>query len=88
MDMSGCEPTLASQISKIQRLAGVVLAWVDPTGDDNIQFFNKDWRYIGDKKMLARTLGITRVPQHIPTDGLSSNRVAQIMSWAANRTTT
>jgi len=57
----------------------------------NVQFFSKDWRCIGDKKMLARTLaGITRVPQHVLTDGLSSNRpcVAQIMSWAADRTTT
>ncbi|KAL4081390.1 heterokaryon incompatibility protein-domain-containing protein [Scleroderma yunnanense] len=57
----------------------------------HVQFFNKDWQRIGDKKTLARTLSrITRVPQLILTDGLSSNRpcVAQIMSWAANRTTT
>ena len=57
----------------------------------DIQFFNRDWHPIGDKRTLAPTLkDITRVPQHILQDGLSSNRpcVAQIMSWAANRTTT
>ncbi|KAL4065644.1 heterokaryon incompatibility protein-domain-containing protein [Scleroderma yunnanense] len=57
----------------------------------NVQFFNKDWKFISDKKMLARILTrITRVPEHILRDGLSSNRpcVAQIMSWAANRKTT
>ncbi|KIM62439.1 hypothetical protein SCLCIDRAFT_59898, partial [Scleroderma citrinum Foug A] len=57
----------------------------------NVQFFNKDWQPIGDKRMLARTLStITRVPQYILKEGLSSNRpcVAQIISWAANRTTT
>ena len=32
----------------------------------NVQFFNKDWHPIGDKRMLARTLStITRVPQYI-----------------------
>ncbi|KAL4074896.1 heterokaryon incompatibility protein-domain-containing protein [Scleroderma yunnanense] len=57
----------------------------------NVQFFNRDWQPIGDKRKLAPTLTrITRVPQHILTDGLFGNRpcVAQIMSWAANRTTT
>ncbi|KAL4069912.1 heterokaryon incompatibility protein-domain-containing protein [Scleroderma yunnanense] len=57
----------------------------------NVEFFNKDWRHIGDKRTLASTLSqITQVPQPILTDGLSSNRpcVAQIMSWAAKRTTT
>ena len=57
----------------------------------NVQFFNKDWQRIGDKRTLAHTLaGITRVPQHILTDGLASNRpcVAQIMSWAADRIAT
>ncbi|KAL4070215.1 hypothetical protein V8B97DRAFT_1871798 [Scleroderma yunnanense] len=56
-----------------------------------VQFFNKDWQLIADKKILARTISdITRVPQHILTSGLSSNRpcVAQIMSWAADRNTT
>jgi len=41
--------------------------------------------------MLAPTLaGITGIPGHILTHGLCGNRpcVAQIMSWAANRTTT
>jgi len=57
----------------------------------NVQFFNKTWQAIGDKWMLARTLKkITRVPQHVLRDGLSGDRpcIAQIMSWAANRTTT
>ena len=57
----------------------------------NVQFFNKDWQCIGDKRMLSNTLSrITGVPSYILTDGLSSNRpcVAQIMSWAAFRTTT
>jgi len=57
----------------------------------DVQFFNKDWQPIGNKRTLARTLSnITRVPKHILQYGLSSNRpcVAQIMSWAANRATT
>ena len=57
----------------------------------NLQFFNKDWQPIGDKKMFAQTLErITEVPKHILADGLEGNRpcVAQIISWAANRTTT
>ena len=57
----------------------------------NLRFFNKYWQPIGDKKTLAPTLSnITRVPQNVLIDGLSGNRpcVAQIMSWAANRTTT
>jgi len=57
----------------------------------NVQFFNKNWRIIGDKRMLAPTLvGITGIPEHILTHGLCGNRpcVAQIMSWASNRKTT
>ena len=57
----------------------------------DVQFFNKDWHPIGDKRTLSSILeGITRVPQHILKEGLSSNRpcVAQIISWAANWTTT
>jgi len=56
----------------------------------NVQFFNKDWRRIGDKKTLASTLvRITRIPEHILIHGLHGNCpcVAQIMSWAANRNT-
>ncbi|KAL4072666.1 heterokaryon incompatibility protein-domain-containing protein [Scleroderma yunnanense] len=58
---------------------------------NNVQFFNKHWQPIGDKATLAKTLTcITRIPEHILKDGLSSNRpcAAQIMSWAANRKTT
>jgi len=58
----------------------------------DVQFFNKDWYPIGDKRALSRTLqDITRVPQDVLKHGFFlSNRpcVAQIMSWAANRTTT
>ena len=57
----------------------------------NLQFFNKHWRPIGDKKRFARDLRrITGVPQEILVNGLEGNRpcVAQIMSWAAYRTTT
>ena len=56
----------------------------------NVQFFNRNWTYIGDKQTLARTLTeITRVPEHILKEGLPGNRpcVAQIMSWATYRTT-
>ena len=57
----------------------------------DIQFLNKDWQSIGDKRTLAPTLhNITGIPEHILTLGLDGNRpcVAQIMSWAADRTTT
>jgi len=56
----------------------------------NVQFFNKDWRSIGDKRTLAHTLVcITGIPERILTDGLRGNCscVAQIMSWAAHRKT-
>ena len=57
----------------------------------NIQFFNKNWQIIGDKKAHACALEvITQVPVHILTQGLFGRRpcVAQIMSWAASRKTT
>ena len=57
----------------------------------NVQFFNKDWQSIDDKKTLAPTLrNVTGIPEHILMDGLRGNRpcIAQIMSWAANRKTT
>ena len=57
----------------------------------NVQFFNKEWKTIGDKRTLAPTLrNITGVPEHILIHGLHGNRpcVAQIMSWAAERKTT
>ena len=57
----------------------------------NIQFFNKNLEPIGNEKGFAQTLNmITRVPEEILADGLEGNRpcVAQIISWAANRTTT
>jgi len=57
----------------------------------DVQFFNKDWRPIGDKRTLSPILeDITRVPQHILKEGFPTSRpcIAQIMSWAVNRTTT
>ena len=57
----------------------------------NVQFFNMNWTYIGDKGILAPTLThITGVPERILKEGLAGNRpcVAQIMSWAAKRRTT
>ena len=57
----------------------------------NLQFFNRNWRPIGEKKGLARDLRrITGIPKEILVDGLGGNRpcVAQIISWAAYRTTT
>ncbi|KIM50891.1 hypothetical protein SCLCIDRAFT_144520, partial [Scleroderma citrinum Foug A] len=57
----------------------------------NVQFLNKNWQTIGDKRTLAPILEyITGVPEDILVDGLRGNRpcVAQIMSWAAHRTTT
>ena len=57
----------------------------------NLRFFNKDWQPMGDKKGLSQELQrITRVPSDVLADGLEGNRpcVAQIISWAAYRTTT
>ena len=57
----------------------------------DVRFFNKDWHPVSDKRTLASTLQIiTRVPQDILKDGLSSNRpcIAQMISWAAYRVTT
>ena len=57
----------------------------------NVQFFNKDWQSIGDKRVHAPTLrNITGIPEHILTHGLFGNCpcIAQIMSWAARCTMT
>ena len=57
----------------------------------NVQFLNKNWQNIGDKRTLAPILrNIIRVPEHVLIDELRGNRpyVAQTMSWAANRKTT
>lgn len=56
-----------------------------------LQFVNARWQPIGDKESHASDLcKITRVPEAVFRDGLTSNRpcVAQIMSWAADRKTT
>ncbi|KIM52946.1 hypothetical protein SCLCIDRAFT_32280 [Scleroderma citrinum Foug A] len=54
----------------------------------NVEFFNKNWHSIGDKRTLAPTLiDITGVLEHVLMDGLHGNHpcIAQIMSWAAHR---
>ncbi|KAI6043941.1 heterokaryon incompatibility protein-domain-containing protein [Pisolithus marmoratus] len=66
-----------------------------------VHFFDQRWEWIGDKARLAWILGeITRIPEDVLKEGLqkalspikNSRRptpsVAQIMSWAADRTTT
>ncbi|KIN96604.1 hypothetical protein M404DRAFT_239875 [Pisolithus tinctorius Marx 270] len=55
-----------------------------------VEFFNKDWVFIGSKQDLADTLEkITRIPIDVLKDGLIPRRVcvAGIMSWAADRKT-
>ena len=55
----------------------------------DVQFFNKNWQHIGDKKTLAWTLtDISQVPMHILRDGIDTNWpcIAWIISWAANWT--
>ncbi|KAI6012665.1 heterokaryon incompatibility protein-domain-containing protein, partial [Pisolithus orientalis] len=56
-----------------------------------VQFFNKDWTFLGNKQTLADTLKIiTRIPDEVLRDGLTSKcpSVARVMSWAADRKTT
>ncbi|KAI6106013.1 heterokaryon incompatibility protein-domain-containing protein, partial [Pisolithus croceorrhizus] len=56
-----------------------------------LEFFNRNWTYIGNKRRLASTLEeITRIPANILAEGLTSEplSIAQIMSWAADRQTT
>ncbi|KIK13039.1 hypothetical protein PISMIDRAFT_119680, partial [Pisolithus microcarpus 441] len=56
-----------------------------------VQFFNKDWVHIGNKRHLAPVLArITGIPREVLTGGVAGKRlsVAQIMSWAAERKTT
>ncbi|KAI5986980.1 heterokaryon incompatibility protein-domain-containing protein, partial [Pisolithus orientalis] len=55
-----------------------------------LEFFNKEWVPIGNKRHLAVVLeDITGIPREVLRDGLSTQRlsVAQIMSWAAHRKT-
>ncbi|KAI6145788.1 heterokaryon incompatibility protein-domain-containing protein [Pisolithus tinctorius] len=56
-----------------------------------VEFFNRDWVSIGNKRRLALALEeITKIPPKVVRDGLAAKRpsVAQIMSWAADRKTT
>ncbi|KAI6038838.1 heterokaryon incompatibility protein-domain-containing protein, partial [Pisolithus marmoratus] len=56
-----------------------------------VEFFNKDWVCIGNKRCLAPVLReITGIPCEVLRDGLAAKRlsVAQIMSWAADWRTT
>ncbi|KAI6148138.1 heterokaryon incompatibility protein-domain-containing protein [Pisolithus tinctorius] len=55
-----------------------------------VEFFNRDWAPIGNKRHLAPTLErITGIPLEVLRDGLTAKclSVAQIMSWAADRQT-
>ncbi|KAI5993801.1 heterokaryon incompatibility protein-domain-containing protein [Pisolithus orientalis] len=55
-----------------------------------LEFFNKDWAPIGNKRHLAAVLqDITGIPREVLRDGLGAKplSVAQIMSWAAGRKT-
>ncbi|KIK28180.1 hypothetical protein PISMIDRAFT_606770 [Pisolithus microcarpus 441] len=57
---------------------------------DDLRFYNKDWTEIGNKRSKATELEqITRVPASVLKDGLSSYSpsFAEVMSWAAERTT-
>ncbi|KAI6043673.1 hypothetical protein EDC04DRAFT_3107095, partial [Pisolithus marmoratus] len=57
----------------------------------DVQFFNKEWVSIGNKRELADILEkITRISRDILISGMNSGvcSVAQIMSWAADRETT
>ncbi|KAI6039128.1 heterokaryon incompatibility protein-domain-containing protein [Pisolithus marmoratus] len=65
----------------------------------NIHFFDQKWEWIGNKASLAGALNeITRIPWKVLKEGLQKAlsstddferpSVAQIMSWAADRTTT
>ncbi|KAI6143096.1 hypothetical protein BKA82DRAFT_1008523 [Pisolithus tinctorius] len=56
-----------------------------------VEFFNKDWVSIGNKRRLAPVLQeITGIPTEVLRVGLDVKRlcVAEIMSWAAKRETT
>ncbi|KAI5997083.1 heterokaryon incompatibility protein-domain-containing protein [Pisolithus albus] len=78
---SGCGPEWFSRGWTLQELIAPM----------DLQFFNKDWQAIGNKRDLATTLEkITRVPFGVLVDGLASYHpsVAQVMSWAADRRTT
>ncbi|KAI6042801.1 heterokaryon incompatibility protein-domain-containing protein [Pisolithus marmoratus] len=57
----------------------------------DVHFFNQNWEYITRKRDSVDTLSvITRIATGVLKDGLewSHASVAQIMSWAADRTTT
>ncbi|KAI6041072.1 HET-domain-containing protein [Pisolithus marmoratus] len=64
-----------------------------------VDFFDQEWEWIGDKAKLVWTLSeITRIPEKVLKEGLQKAlssvkdcerpSVAQIISWAADRTTT
>ncbi|KAI6156134.1 heterokaryon incompatibility protein-domain-containing protein, partial [Pisolithus thermaeus] len=56
-----------------------------------LEFFDKNWAPIGNKRKLAHVLGdITTIPYDVLRNGLAGKRlsVARIMSWAARRKTT
>ncbi|KAI6142970.1 heterokaryon incompatibility protein-domain-containing protein, partial [Pisolithus tinctorius] len=65
--------------------------WFELIAPRQVEFFNRDWVSIGNKRRLALALEeITKIPPKVVRDGLAAKRpsVAQIMSWAADRKTT
>ncbi|KAI6042311.1 hypothetical protein EDC04DRAFT_991756 [Pisolithus marmoratus] len=57
----------------------------------HVQFFNRHWEVVGNKKVNSDALSvITGISTDVLVKGLGSSNpsVAQIMSWAANRSTT
>ncbi|KAI6135406.1 hypothetical protein EDD17DRAFT_1487381, partial [Pisolithus thermaeus] len=57
----------------------------------DVEFFNKDWVPIGNKRRLASKLQvITGISREVFTSGLAGKRlsIAQIMTWAADRKAT
>ncbi|KAI6118069.1 heterokaryon incompatibility protein-domain-containing protein [Pisolithus sp. B1] len=93
------EPSLPSQRnnSRFSKSKGwpewFVRGWTlqELVAPKQLEFFNRNWTYIGNKRRLAPTLEkITRIPVNILGQGLTSKRlsIAQIMSWAADRQTT
>ncbi|KAI6042080.1 hypothetical protein EDC04DRAFT_1081076 [Pisolithus marmoratus] len=60
---------------------------------EDVHFFNRNWKYMTSKQDSAYSLSvITRIPVGVLQKGLSWSypypSVAQIMAWAADRTTT
>ncbi|KAI6142965.1 heterokaryon incompatibility protein-domain-containing protein [Pisolithus tinctorius] len=65
--------------------------WFELIAPKQVEFFNKNWVSIGNKRRLALALkDITKIQTDVVMDGLAGKclSVARIMSWAADRKTT